>query len=99
CVAYADGNYKPTGILHDYGATDKMLFGLLSGSYQKNISGGVLRSQLQSFSREFNATTGQFCSSGANACSASDAVTSGIVDTINKFRVIDFKYSDHTYGC
>lgn len=99
CVRYANGNYKPTGILHDYGATDKMFFGLLSGSYQNNISGGVLRSQLQSFSKEFNATTGRFCSSAADACSDNDSVTSGIVDTINKFRVIDFNYANQQYGC
>lgn len=99
CVSYATGKYKPTGILHDYGATDKMFFGLLSGSYEKNISGGVLRSQLQSFSREFDAATGRFCSSAGSPCSATDAVTSGIVDTINKFRVIDFNYGDHVYGC
>lgn len=98
CTAYADGNYKPTGILHDYGATDKMFFGLLTGSYAKNLSGGVLRSQLQSFSREFDSVTGRFCTT-ANACNSPDAISSGIVDTINKLRVIDFSYSNHVYGC
>jgi type IV pilus assembly protein PilY1 len=99
CVVYSNGQYKPTGILHDYGATDKMLFGLLTGSYAKNLSGGVLRSQLQSFAKEFNAATGQFCSSGSGYCTNSDAVANGIVSTIDKLRVVDFNYGNHEYAC
>lgn len=96
CIAYGN-NFKPTGILHDYGATNKMYFGLLTGSFQKNISGGVLRSQLQSFSKEYNATTGQYCfAAGANC---TNGVSNGIVATINKLRIIDFNYSNHQYGC
>jgi type IV pilus assembly protein PilY1 len=97
CVAYANGA-KPTGILHDYGSADKMFFGLTSGSFQNNMSGGVLRRQLGSFTKEFNASTGQFCSSSNSNC-ASDSIANGIVDTINKFRIIDFKYSNQSYGC
>ncbi|GBL53622.1 hypothetical protein PCLA_01f0780 [Pseudomonas citronellolis] len=97
CIAYGN-NFKPTGILHDYGATNKMYFGLLTGSFQKNISGGVLRSQLQSFSKEYSSTTGQYCFAGTNVC-GSDGVSNGIVATINKLRIIDFNYGDHTYGC
>lgn len=99
CVAYSNGQFKPTGILHDYGATDRMFFGLLSGSYAKPISGGVLRSKLQSFSKELNAATGQFCSSGSGVCSAADAVSNGIVSTIDKLRIIDFNYGNQQYGC
>lgn len=99
CVVYSNGQYKPTGILHDYGATDKMFFGLLTGSYTNNLSGGVLRSQLQSFAKEYNATTGQFCSSGAGSCTNDDAVTDGIVSTIDKLRVVDFNYSNQQYAC
>ena len=99
CVSYSNGQFKPTGILHDYGATDRMFFGLLSGSYAKPISGGVLRSKLQSFSKELNAATGQFCSSGSGVCTNSDAVSDGIVSTIDKLRVIDFSYGSQQYGC
>ncbi|MEN0106707.1 MAG: PA14 domain-containing protein, partial [Pseudomonas sp.] len=100
CVVYANGQFKPTGILHDYGANNKMYFGLLSGSYAKNISGGVIRSNIQSFAREINSSTGQFCSSNSAYCTNSDAVRSGIVDTINKFRIYDFRYgTSFQYGC
>src|SRR2546429_4407930 len=30
--------YKPTGLLHDFGENGKMYFGLLTGSYEKNIA-------------------------------------------------------------
>ena len=44
--------YKPTGILHDYGETDKMMFGLISGSFMHNKQGGVLRKQMGTFKDE-----------------------------------------------
>jgi type IV pilus assembly protein PilY1 len=45
CIRYPDGNYKPTGIIQEYGegASPRMFFGLMTGSYAKNTSGGVLR--------------------------------------------------------
>jgi type IV pilus assembly protein PilY1 len=45
CTQYPNGNFKPTGLLQDYaaGQLKKIKFGLLSGSYTKNKSGGVLR--------------------------------------------------------
>ncbi len=92
CRAYPGSSsgtsYKPTGILHDYGQTNRMYFGLLSGSYAKNISGGTLRSNIQSFANELDLTTGVF-----------RADVSGIVDTINKFRTVDFNYGNFQYGC
>ncbi len=50
CKLYQNNtSYKPTGILHDYGENDRMYFGLLTGSYQKNITGGVLHSNVSNF--------------------------------------------------
>ncbi|WP_313516464.1 PilC/PilY family type IV pilus protein [Pseudomonas sp.] len=98
CVAYGS-HYKPTGILHDYGASNKMYFGLVSGSYQKNMSGGVLRSKLQSFSKEYNSATGQFCFKSGSNCDTSSTITNGIVSTIDKFSIIDYSYSSWGYGC
>jgi type IV pilus assembly protein PilY1 len=43
CKRYPNGQYKPTGILHDYGETGKMFFGLIGGSQSNNLEGGVLR--------------------------------------------------------
>lgn len=89
CKAYINGSvttYKPTGLLHIYGENDSMAFGLLTGSYKKNTSGGVLRKNISSFKNEVDSTTGIFTS------------TNGIVDTINKLRVTTFNYSDHSYA-
>ncbi len=88
CVAYPGNGtalYKPTGLLHDFGATNQMYFGLLTGSYGNNLYGGVLRSNIESFTREVNATTGQF------------TAVDGIVSTINKLRVTGFDYGSHAY--
>ncbi|WP_372359579.1 PilC/PilY family type IV pilus protein [Xanthomonas axonopodis] len=96
CKVYANNSsYKPTGILHDYGETDRMYFGLLTGSYAKNTAGGILHSNMASFSREVNPNTGQFCLNGA--CPGGDV--KGIVHTISTFRTLDFQYSNYTYGC
>jgi type IV pilus assembly protein PilY1 len=90
CKAYPNNGtaiYKPTGILHDFGESDSMKFGLLTGSYAKNTKGGVLRSNIDSFTREVNSTTGQF---RAN-------ISDGIVSTLDKLRIVDFDYSNHQY--
>ncbi|WP_225041995.1 PilC/PilY family type IV pilus protein [Xanthomonas campestris] len=95
CKIYANNSsYKPTGILHDYGETDRMYFGLLTGSYGKNTAGGILRSNMASFSREVNPNTGQFC---LNGNCPNDV--KGIVHTISTFRTLDFSYGNYTYGC
>ena len=44
-----NGVYKPIGLLQRYGETDRMKFGLMTGSYTKNTSGGVLRKNIGSF--------------------------------------------------
>jgi len=54
CKQYPSGNWKPTGLLQDFGENDTMLFGLLTGSYQKSKSGGVLRKQMGTIKDEIN---------------------------------------------
>lgn len=82
CKLYPSGNYKPIGLLHDYGESDAMLFGLMTGSYDKNMSGGRLRKVVSSFKDEVKwATTGQFESGGK------------IVNTFNNLRIRGFNQS------
>lgn len=59
CAQYGS-LYKPTGVLHDYGAADKMYFGLVTGTYANNLRGGVVRKAAASFSNEYSSTTGRF---------------------------------------
>jgi type IV pilus assembly protein PilY1 len=78
CKKYGSSSYKPVGLLHDYGESNAMLFGLLTGSYNKNMSGGVLRQVITSFSKEVSSTTGVFT---ANAT---------IVKNFNALRIRDY---------
>lgn len=88
CKGYSDGTtttYKPTGLLQRYGEDDLMAFGLISGSFQKNTSGGVLRKNIASFKDEIDLDTGIFTN------------ITGIIDTIDKLRISEFSYSNHAY--
>lgn len=77
CKQYPNGQYKPTGILHDYGEANRMMFGLITGSYNKNTQGGVLRKNLENFNDEVDPNTGQLTS------------VVGIVKTIDRFRPVN----------
>jgi len=88
--ANKSGRYKPVGILQKYGVnnTPKFKFGLITGSYEKNLSGGVLRKKISKLGGNTNSdldeiisSTGQF-NSGVN----------GIISTLNKLRIADFTY-------
>jgi type IV pilus assembly protein PilY1 len=87
CQAYPYGGYKPTGLLHEFGEDDSMMFGLLSGSYENNLDGGVLRKAVASFTDEVNANTGQFTG------------VEGIVKTIDSFKTVNFNDSAGSYSC
>ena len=78
CKEYPNKQYKPYGLLHEYGETNRMLFGLLTGSYDNHMSGGRLRKVVSSFANEVDSTTGIF------------AATKPIVDTFNKLRIRGF---------
>lgn len=76
--------YKPTGLLHDFGENEKMYFGLLTGSYQKNIAGGTLRRNMSKFTDEVNLQTGQFKSD-----------VNGVVANIDRQKAIGFNGSTY----
>ena len=83
---YPSGMYKPIGLLQRYGESGSMLFGLLSGSYEKNTSGGVLRKPVGAVTDEINPNTGQLTS------------VNGIIRTIDKFRIDGFTYNGYRYS-
>lgn len=61
CRQYPNGGRKPVGLLHDYGENDAMYFGLVTGSYENNLRGGVVRRNMASFgTEEIDPGTGQF---------------------------------------
>ncbi|MDZ4261183.1 MAG: hypothetical protein U1B30_02500, partial [Pseudomonadota bacterium] len=92
CHLYPSGNKKPQGLLQKYGeirdgsSVAKINFGLLTGSYSKNKSGGVLRKTIGNMTSEINATTdGTFKN------------TDGAIKTLNALRPYGYRYADGTY--
>ncbi|MCX7823143.1 MAG: PilC/PilY family type IV pilus protein [Syntrophobacterales bacterium] len=86
CNTNSDCNISNDGLCVYKG---RMYFGLLSGSYTKNLSGGVLRKNIWSIQDETNAQTGIFQSS--------ENVEGNIILTIDRMKVIGFQYSDYSY--
>lgn len=90
CVIYPDGNYKPTGLLQQYGDDESIQFGMMTGSYGANKSGGVLRKNTGSFADEINTDTdGSFKAQPA---------TGGIIATLEAFRIFGYDHTDGRYN-
>jgi type IV pilus assembly protein PilY1 len=89
CKTYPDGTLKPIGLLQTYGDGDLIRFGLLTGSYGKNKSGGVLRKNVSSITDEINVTT--------NGTFKSTPSTGGVLNTLNKLRIHGYRHDDGTY--
>ena len=93
CRQYPDGNYKPVGLLQRHGESQQMYFGLITGSYAKSASGGVLRKKIGDISDEIVADTGIF-KTAANT----SGYKGGIIQTINNLRIYGYNYSGNNYG-
>lgn len=81
CTGYPTKNptsYKPTGLLHKYGESKQLAFGLLSGTYDNNYAGGVLRQNIDDFSREVNPANGRYL--------LKTGTPSGIIHHLDAFR-------------
>ncbi|MEI6267313.1 MAG: PilC/PilY family type IV pilus protein [Methylococcaceae bacterium] len=89
CKTYPDGTIKPIGLLQTYGDSDLIHFGLMTGSYGKNKSGGVLRKNISSITDEINETT--------NGTFKSTPSTGGIINTLNLLRIHGYRHDDGTY--
>jgi type IV pilus assembly protein PilY1 len=80
--------YKPSGVLQEFGEGGQMRFGLMSGSYDRNLSGGVLRKNIGNFGDEIDLDTGQF------------KAEAPLVQTFNALRVQGFgKTGARHYEC
>jgi len=84
CKIYPNGTYKPIGLLQNHGESERMLFGLMTGSYTKNLSGGVLRQPIGSIREEINLDTGEFKYKD-------DSSVGGIIRTLDKLRIHGFR--------
>lgn len=105
CKEYnTNGSSKPIGLLQVYGESGQIQFGLMTGSYNKNISGGVLRKNVGPLSDEINAD-GTFTALAAAGVPGGTTMGSGkllpaggsIITTLNKIRIWGYNYDDGTY--
>jgi len=78
CKAYGS-TYKPVGVLQEFGDDGSIDFGLLSGSYDNNMSGGRLRKNIEAFNNEIDPATGRFL-----------RPTYSIINQIDKIRIRNF---------
>lgn len=95
CKKYPDGNLKPIGLLQEYGDDDALYFGLTTGSYSKNKSGGVLRKNIGVMTDEINVKT-SIPTSGDGTFKV-PASGNGIISTLNKLRIYGYRHDDGTY--
>jgi len=86
CRSYGDQNpdYKPAGLIQKFGEDNSMLFGLLTGSYEHNLRGGMLRRNMGSIQDEIDLDTGQFIDPSSGT---------GLITTIDRLRMEGFNYS------
>src|SRR6185436_14580423 len=97
CTQYPNGNFKPTGLLQDYaaGQQKKIKFGLMSGSYAKNKSGGVLRKNIDFLDSSTSAAPSSFNSAldeiDAGSGIFNSSVT-GIIGTFNKIKLFGYTF-------
>ncbi|MGD8177231.1 pilus assembly protein [Marinimicrobium sp. ARAG 43.8] len=91
CSGYDNGLQKPAGLLQEYGEDGSILFGLMTGSYSKNKSGGVLRRNVGDLSNEVN-SDGTFVNPGSN-----NDLDDGIINTLDSLRIYGYRFDDGTY--
>lgn len=90
CKAYPSGNYKPYGLLQEYGDDGSIYFGLMTGSFQKNKSGGTLRKNVGPITDEINVSTdGTFKSAPA---------AGNIISNMNALRVSGYDHDPGYYN-
>ena len=90
CQLYPSGNRKPTGLLQRYGESGLIKFGLVTGSWSKNISGGALRKAVGDLSDEINTSTNGTFKTTLPA-------TGTIINTLNIMRMWGYRNADGTY--
>ncbi len=98
------GTLKPVGLLQTFGENDQIRFGLMTGSFQRNLSGGVLRKNIGKITDEIDSTTGKFIALGDEGVGASVSpgnpsfnVSGGsIIKLLGSLRMMGYYYNDGT---
>lgn len=82
CKAYG-ANQKPTGLLQEFGESGSIAFGLFTGSYGKNKSGGVLRKNIGVMTDEIKADGTFMVPANGNS----------IIKTLDLLRIYGYNYN------
>jgi type IV pilus assembly protein PilY1 len=88
-------NFKPYGLFQEFGfsfdssVAARAEFGVIGGSYDKNVTGGALRKNMGDFADEINATTGVFCHSPSSGCTANLASPDGRATGVGAIKTFD----------
>lgn len=93
CKQYPDATntnnpYKPYGLLQKYGEAGEIKFGLVTPSYDKNVSGGVLRAALPGP----GTNSGNFITSEISPTTGQKTGNAGIISTLDKLRIYGYRY-------
>ncbi len=86
CQKYGTSS-KPVGLLQTYGENNSIHFGLMTGSYTSNKSGGVLRKKVGTITDEIN----------SNGTFKVPDSTFSIIKTIDLLRIYGYRFDDGTY--
>jgi type IV pilus assembly protein PilY1 len=86
CNSDADCTIATEGMCID---RSQMYFGLMTNSYTKNLSGGVLRKNIGSITDETNLNNGIF--------QTSENVQGNIIITFDRLKTVGFQYSTYSY--
>ena len=95
-------SYKPTGLLQTYGESGRLRFGMVSGSYSKPRSGGLVRRNIGKIAGngtgvgcavgdEVDLGTGRFCNQTDN--------TEGVINTLRRYKLDQWNYSNNWNDC
>jgi type IV pilus assembly protein PilY1 len=91
CVKYPNGQFKPIGLLQEYGEKGTINFGLMTGSYSRNKSGGVLRKNVGSMTDEINLNTGIF------SANVKSNAANTIIGTLDRLTIYGYSHKDGWY--
>lgn len=98
-------NYKPYGLLQEFGfsptgGSARAEFGVITGSYDQNLTAGALRKNMGDFADEINPTTGVFCHSASSNCAATLAdgrkTGQGAIKTLDSLKLFGRNGSNYT---
>ena len=90
CARYGDDDesWKPVGLLQRFSGSGgvEIDFGLMTGSYERNKSGGVLRKRAGGISNEINPDDGTFIEDGPS-----------IIGSLSRLRIYGYRHDVGTY--